>query len=106
MTDTCRARKLSRDPDVFREEVRGFADESLTPVADRTDREARFNVEAFEEMASMGLLGVTFSEEYGGMGGNYVLYATAVEEIGRACASSGLSYAAHISLGSNPINLF
>jgi alkylation response protein AidB-like acyl-CoA dehydrogenase len=70
MTDTRRARKLSRDLDVFREEVRGFAEESLKPVADRTDREARFNAEAFEEMASMGLLGVIFLEEYGGMGGS------------------------------------
>jgi alkylation response protein AidB-like acyl-CoA dehydrogenase len=106
MTDTRRARKLSQDPDVFREEVRGFAEESLKPIADSTDREVRFNVEAFEEMANMGLLGVILSEEYGGMDGNYVLYVTAVEEIGRACALSGLSYAAHISLGSNPIKLF
>ena len=106
MTDTRRARKLSRDPEAFRKEVCGFAEESLKPVAERTDRDARFNSEAFEEMASMGLLGVIFPEEYGGMGGNYLLYATAAEEIGRACASSGLSYAAHISLGSNPIKLF
>ncbi len=67
MTDTRRARKLSRDLDVFREEGRGFAEESLKPVA---DREARFNAEAFEEMASMGLLGVIFLEDYGGMGGS------------------------------------
>ena len=106
MADTRRARKLSRDPDAFREEVREFAEETLRPAAGRTDREARFNAEAFEEMASMGLLGVIFPEEYGGMGGNYVLYATAAEEIGRACASTGLSYAAHVSLGSNPIKLF
>ncbi|MDQ3737379.1 MAG: acyl-CoA dehydrogenase family protein, partial [Actinomycetota bacterium] len=106
MTDTRRARKLSRDPEAFRKEVCGFAEESLKPGAERTDREARFNAEAFEEMASMALLGAIFPEEYGGMGGNYLLYATAVEEIGRACASSGLSYAAHISLGSNPIKLF
>lgn len=102
MTDT----RLSREPEVFRETVREFAEETLKPLADRTDKEARFNAEAFEEMAGMGLLGVIFAEEYGGMGGDYVLYATAAEEIGRACASTGLSYVAHISLGSNPIKLF
>ena len=102
MTDT----RLSREPDVFRRTVREFAEETLKPLAERTDREARFHAEAFEEMASMGLLGVIFSEKYGGMGGDYLLYTTAAEEIGHACASTGLSYAAHISLGSNPIKLF
>ena len=102
MTNT----RLSHEPDVFRKTVREFVEEKLKPLAGRTDREARFNAEAFEEMASMGLLGVIFSEEYGGMGGDYVLYAAAAEEIGHACASTGLSYAAPISLGSNPIKLF
>jgi alkylation response protein AidB-like acyl-CoA dehydrogenase len=106
MTDTRRTRELSRDPESLRRAVREFAGERLRPLADRTDEEARFNAEAFRDMAEMGLLGVIFPEEYGGMGGSYVLYAAAVEEIGRACASTGLSYAAHVSLGANPIKLF
>jgi len=98
--------RLSRDPEEFRKEVREFAEEMLEPLAGRTDGEARFNAAAFEQMAEMGLLGVIFPEENGGMGGDYICYATAVEEIGRACASTGLSYAAHVSLGANPIKLF
>jgi butyryl-CoA dehydrogenase len=67
MTET----PLSREPGAFRKMVREVAEETLKPLAERTDSEARFNVDAFEKMADMGLLGVIFSEEYGGMGGNY-----------------------------------
>ena len=79
MTDT----RLSREPDVFRRTVREFADATLKPAADRTDREARFHSEAFEEMAGMGLLGLIFPEEYGGMGGDYVLYAGRLSREGK-----------------------
>lgn len=54
----------------------------------------------------MDLLGLPISQEYGGAGADYRSYAIAVEEIGRACGSTGLSYAAHVSLGSNPIYMF
>lgn len=59
MTDT----RLSRESEVFRETMREFAEETLKLLA---DREARFHAEAFEETASMGLLGVIFGEEYNG----------------------------------------
>ena len=43
-------------------------------------------------MGELGLLGIPFPEEYGGSGGDTVSYALAVEEIGRACGGTGLSY--------------
>lgn len=52
-------------------------------------------------MGELGLLGIPFPEEYGGSGGDTVSYALAVEEIGRACGGTGLSYAATISLGAS-----
>lgn len=57
-------------------------------------------------MGELGLLGIPFPEEYGGSGGDTVSYALAVEEIGRACGGTGLSYAATISLGASPIYYF
>ncbi len=51
-------------------------------------------------------MGLPIPQEYGGAGADYRSYAIAVEEIGRACGSTGLSFAAHVSLGTNPIYLF
>jgi butyryl-CoA dehydrogenase len=57
-------------------------------------------------MAELGLLGLPYPEKYGGGGGDYLSYAIAVEEIARACGSTGLIYAAHVSLGCGPIYYF
>src|SRR5690606_36007089 len=58
------------------------------------------------KMGELGLMGIPFPEEYGGSGGDTVSYALAVEEIGRACGGTGLSYAAAVSLGASPIYNF
>lgn len=52
------------------------------------------------------MLGVPISEEYGGLGGDQLMYALVTEELGRVSGGIGLSYAAHISLASKPIELF
>mgnify|MGYP001056018160 FL=1 len=57
-------------------------------------------------MGELGLLGLPFPESYGGAGGDTISYAIAVEEIGRACGGTGLSYAAAVSLGASPIYYF
>jgi len=57
-------------------------------------------------MGELGLLGIPFPEEYGGSDGDTITYALAVEEIGRVCGSTGLSYAAAVSLGASPIYYF
>jgi alkylation response protein AidB-like acyl-CoA dehydrogenase len=51
-------------------------------------------------------MGVPVSEEYGGLGGDQLMYALVTEELGRISGGIGLSYAAHVSLGSKPIDLF
>ena len=60
----------------------------------------------FEKLGKLGLLGIPFPEEYGGSGGDTISYAIAVEEIGKACGGTGLSYAADTSLGASPIYYF
>ncbi|WP_134686895.1 acyl-CoA dehydrogenase [Brevibacillus migulae] len=86
--------------------IREFADEVVAPGADERDKTKRFPVEIFKQMADLNLLGLPFPEEYGGAGADYISFATVVEELSRACASTGITYSAHISLGGAPLNLF
>jgi len=97
---------LTEEHQAVREAVREFAQKNIAPKAAEIDRTARFPEETFAELGKLGYLGLPFPEQYGGGGADYRAYAIAVEEIGRACGSTGLSYAAHISLGTNPIYLF
>ncbi|MBS2002887.1 MAG: acyl-CoA dehydrogenase [Cyanobacteria bacterium SZAS LIN-5] len=90
----------------IRELVRDFATNEIAPKSAEVDRNARFPEETFKKLGQMDLLGLPIAQEYGGAGADYRSYAIAVEEIGRACGSTGLSYAAHVSLGTNPIYMF
>ncbi|MDI3327720.1 MAG: acyl-CoA dehydrogenase family protein [Alicyclobacillaceae bacterium] len=98
--------ELTTEQKMIRDLAREFAEGEVAPKAAEVDRTGRFPIETFEKMGKIGLLGIPFPEEYGGAGGDTVSYALAVEEIGRACGSTGLSYAAHVSLGSYPIYAF
>jgi len=86
--------------------IREFATNEIAPKAFTVDKEAKFPAETFKKLGELGMLGLLVPEEYGGTGSDYRSYAIAVEEIGRACGSTGLSYAAHCSLGTKPIVLF
>lgn len=57
-------------------------------------------------MATLGLTGIPFPEEYGGGGADFLSYVIAVEELSRVCASTGVTLSAHISLASWPIFKF
>lgn len=87
--------------------VRTFAETELAPSADERDEQELFDRDLmFTRLADLGLTGIVFPEEYGGAGADYISYAIAVEELSRVCASTGVTLSAHLSLGSNPINLF
>jgi alkylation response protein AidB-like acyl-CoA dehydrogenase len=75
-------------------------------VAAELDRDQRFPYDLVAELAELGLMGMTIPEEYGGSGADTILYVMAVEEVSRACASTGITLAAHVSLGTTPIFLF
>jgi short-chain 2-methylacyl-CoA dehydrogenase len=85
---------------------REFARDEVAPQAERNDREERFPYELVRKMAELGLMGLPFPEKYGGAGADTVSYALAVMEISRADASTGITLAAHVSLGASPIFLF
>lgn len=98
--------QLTEEQQMIQEMVRDFAEKEIMPIAAEIDRDGQFPAENFKRMAEVGLLGLPWPEKYGGAGGDTVCYAIATEEISRACGSHGISYAAHMSLGSSPIYLF
>jgi alkylation response protein AidB-like acyl-CoA dehydrogenase len=91
---------------MIKEMVRDFAEKEIAPIAEEVDRTGDFPIKNFKKMGELGLLGIPFPEEYGGSGGDTMSYILAVEEIGKACGSTGLSYAAAVSLGASPIYAF
>ena len=98
--------ELTKEQERTRKMGREFAVDKIKPRAIDIDTKADFPEDLFKEMGELGLLGIPFPEEEGGSGGDTVTYALAVEEIGRVCGSTGLSYAAAVSLGSSPIYMF
>ena len=94
---------LTEEQTILRETVRRFADEVVAPGATKADEESQLNEEAWKGICELGLAGLPFPEEYGGAGMDTLSYIIAVEEIARVCASTSLTYAAHVSLGTYPI---
>ncbi|MDS0293107.1 acyl-CoA dehydrogenase family protein [Halogeometricum luteum] len=98
--------ELPSEHRMIRDTVREFCEEEISPIAQEIEDEHRFPEEVFEELAGLDMLGVPVSEEYGGLGGDQLMYALVTEELGRVSGGIGLSYAAHVSLGSKPIEAF
>jgi alkylation response protein AidB-like acyl-CoA dehydrogenase len=98
--------ELNEEQRLVRDMVRDLAQNEIAPRAAEVDKSEEFPAENIRQMAELDLMGLPFPEKYGGGGGDYVSYAITVEEIARACGSTGLIYAAHISLGCTPIYLF
>ncbi|WP_010649091.1 acyl-CoA dehydrogenase family protein [Oceanobacillus massiliensis] len=94
---------LTQEQKMVKNMVSEFAEQVIRPRAIEIDKKAEFPKDIFEQMGKLGLLGIPFPEKYGGSGGDTVSYALAVEEIGRVCGSTGLSYAAAVSLGASPL---
>src|SRR5699024_8673332 len=95
--------QLTEEQEMLRKMVRDFAENEVEPTAAERDEEERFDRDIFEKMAELGLTGIPWPEEYGGIGADYVSYVIAVEELSRVCASTGVTLSAHISLASWPI---
>jgi len=94
---------LKEEHHQVRETARKFADEVLAPQARETDEKEEFPTDAVRQMGELGFLGLPYPEKYGGAGLDTLAYAIAVEEISRVCASTGITLAAHVSLGCGPV---
>ncbi|SDN41588.1 Acyl-CoA dehydrogenase [Fictibacillus solisalsi] len=98
--------QLSEEHEMIRKMVRDFAKNEVEPTAAERDEEERFDRHLFDQMAELGLAGIPWPEEYGGIGGDYLGYVIAVEELSRVCASTGVTLSAHTSLAGWPIFKF
>jgi alkylation response protein AidB-like acyl-CoA dehydrogenase len=86
--------------------VRDFAQNVVAPVAARHDAEHSFPYEVVAGMAGMGLFGLPFPEEWGGMGGDYFALCLALEELGKVDQSVAITLEAGVSLGAMPVYRF
>lgn len=98
--------KLSEEHEMIRKMVRDFAKNEVAPTAAQRDEEERFDRGIFTQMADLGLTGIPWPEQYGGIGSDYLAYCIAVEELSRVCASTGVTLSAHTSLAGWPIYTF
>ncbi len=94
---------LTREQEVFRDVVRDFAAREIAPHAADWDRDHVFPTDTVRAMGELGLFGLVFPEEYGGGGADFTTLCIAIEEIGRADQSMGITLEAGVSLGAKPI---
>lgn len=95
--------KLNEEQVLLRDMVRRFADEVVRPRAKEIDESGIFPREFFDQAAELGLAGVCVEEEYGGAGMDTISYCLVIEEISRACASSGVILSVNNSLVCDPV---
>lgn len=95
--------RLSEEHAMMRKMVRDFALHEVAPTAAERDEEERFDRAIYDQMGELGLTGIPWDEEVGGVGADFLSYVIAVEELSRVCASTGVTLSAHISLASWPL---
>jgi alkylation response protein AidB-like acyl-CoA dehydrogenase len=98
--------RLSSEYSDLRAVVEQFAHDVVAPVAAENYENHSFPYDIVKQMGEMGLFGLPFSEEYGGMGGDYFALCIVLEELARVDSSVAITLEAAVSLGAMPIYLF
>ncbi|WP_461614268.1 acyl-CoA dehydrogenase [Clostridium sp. Marseille-QA1073] len=97
---------LTKEQEFVKQMVREFAENEVKPIAAEIDVTERFPMENVEKMARYHMMGIPFSTEFGGAGGDSISYAITVEELSRVCGTTGVIVSAHTSLCAAPIDAF
>ncbi|MCM8711206.1 acyl-CoA dehydrogenase [Clostridium sp. SYSU_GA19001] len=97
---------LSKEQELVRQMVREFAVNEVKPIAAEIDETEQFPMENVKKMAKYGLFGLPFKKEFGGAGGDTLSYIIAVEELSKACGTTGVILSAHVSLCASVIDAF
>lgn len=96
--------ELDEELTLVRDMARDFAERELLPRATKHDRQGTIDREVFDLMRDLGLWGLTIPTEYGGAGMGNKALSLVLEEVNRACASTGVTLSVHNSLLGAPIN--
>ncbi|WP_411680563.1 acyl-CoA dehydrogenase [Clostridium thailandense] len=97
---------FTKEQQLVQQMVREFAEKEVKPLAAEIDETERFPMETVEKMAKYGMMGIPFSKEYGGAGGDTLSYVLAVEELSKVCGSTGVILSAHTSLCASVIDKY
>src|SRR3954469_6020139 len=98
--------RLSDEHESLRQTVEQFARDVVAPQAAEADRNEQFPYDVIRQMADLGLFGLPFPEQYGGMGGDFLALCLAIEELARADSSVAITLEAAVGLGSMPVFRF
>ncbi len=94
---------LNKKQALFQQMIREFAEKEVKPLAAEIDEMERFPMETVEKLGKIGVMGIPVPTQYGGAGGDNLMYSIAVEELSRCCATTGVVVSAHTSLCVAPI---
>ncbi|MCE7699844.1 MAG: acyl-CoA dehydrogenase [Methanobacterium paludis] len=98
--------ELTREQEFVKQMVKEFTEKEVSPIAAEIDETERFPQETVDKMAKYGMMGIPFPVEYGGAGGDTLSYILAVEELSKACATTGVILSAHTSLCASLLQQF
>ncbi len=98
--------RLNDEQEALRKTVEHFARTVVAPRAEEMDETGEFPYDIVKAMGEMGLFGLPFPEEYGGMGGDYFALCIALEELARVDSSVAITLEAGVSLGAMPVYRF
>jgi alkylation response protein AidB-like acyl-CoA dehydrogenase len=98
--------QLNEEQELFRRSVAEFVDKEVVPVAAKLDEEGRFPTELFKKVGELGYFGVRYPEEYGGAGGDEVMFTLMCEELARGSLSLAASVSMQCLMGTNFIYRF
>jgi len=98
--------RLSEEHEALRRTVAEFASEVVAPVIGQHYEDGTFPYDVVREMGKLGLFGLPFPEEHGGMGGDYLALCLAIEELARVDSSVAITLEAGVGLGAMPIFRF
>lgn len=97
---------LTKEQELARQMLQEFVKNEVEPIAAEVDATEMFPMETVRQMAEYGMMGMGFPKELGGSGTDYLTYIMAVEELGKACATTSVVLSAHTSLCCAPIYEF
>ncbi|MFN0074057.1 MAG: acyl-CoA dehydrogenase family protein [Chloroflexota bacterium] len=98
--------ELSSEQRALRETIREFAEAEIAPHADAWDQAGEVPLDTVRKLGELGVMGLAFPEEYGGVGAGTLAFALAIEELARIDSSTAITVGASVSLGGGPIYLF